>query len=101
MTHRRAAALNGFLVALMFAAAFWAVQASPTRGQVAIHWGPAGHPDAWVGGSAAQLINPIVALVLWFLLSTCPQGFASPGKSPESAHARFSNIFLAQFVISF
>lgn len=99
MTHRRAVALNGFLVAAMFAVAFWTVHALPDRGQVATHWGPDGRPDAWLGGSAAQLINPIIALVLWFLLSTVPHAFASPGKPLKSAHARFSHIFLAQLAI--
>lgn len=99
MTQRRAAALNGFLVAAMFGVAFWTAHVLPTRGQVATHWGPDGHADAWVGGSAALLINPILALVLWFLLSTCPRGFASRGQPPASAHARFSRIFLAQLVI--
>jgi len=99
MTHRRAAALNGFLVAAMFAVAFWTTHVLPMRGQVATHWGPDGRPDAWVGGSAVQLINPIIALVLWFLLSTVPQGFAAPGKSLKPAHARFSSIFLLQLAI--
>jgi|GEM_PF-4987447 len=99
MTHRRAVALNGVLVAAMFALAFWTAHALPDRGQVATHWGPNGRPDAWLGGSAAQLINPIVALVLWFLLSTVPQGFASPGKPLKSAHTRFSRVFLAQLAI--
>jgi len=99
MTHRRAGVLNGLLVVAMFAIAFWTAHVLPTRGQVAIHWGPDGHPDSWVGGAAVQLINPIIALVLWFLLSTVPQGFTSPGKPIKSAHARFSNIFLAQLVI--
>lgn len=99
MTNRHAAALNGFLVAAIFMVAFWTIQVLPARTQVATHWGPDGNPDAWVGGSAGQLINPIIALVLWFLLSTFPQGFASPGKPLKSAHARFSNIFLTQLVI--
>ena len=99
MTPRPAAALNGFLVVAMFALAFWTAHVVPARGQVATHWGPDGHADAWVGGSATQLINPILALVLWFLLSTCPQGFASRGKPLASVHARFSHIFLAQLVI--
>jgi uncharacterized membrane protein len=73
MNNRSATALNGILVAVVFVIAFWAIHASPAGGQVAIHWGPDNRPDAFIGGSAIQLINPIVALVVWFLLCMAPQ----------------------------
>jgi hypothetical protein len=44
-------------------------------------------------------VNPIIALVIWFLLSTVPQAFSSPEKSLQTVHARFSGMFLAQLVI--
>ncbi|MFC5546959.1 hypothetical protein [Massilia aerilata] len=83
--------LNGMLVAAMFALAFLAIYSLPAGGQVATHWGPDSRPDAWVGGSAIHLINPIVALVVWFL--------ASNGKPPGTAQARVSNVLLIQLVI--
>jgi len=83
--------LNGFLVAAMFAIGFLAIYRLPPGGQVATHWGPDNHPDAWVGSSAIHLINPIVALVVWFL--------ASNVKPPGTAQARISNVLLIQLVI--
>jgi hypothetical protein len=99
MYKRSAVALNGVLVAVMFAIAFWTIYALPCGGQVATHWGPDNAADAWVGSSAIHLVNSIIALVLWFLLLTSPQGFSSSGKSQESIHSRFSGVFLAQLAI--
>jgi hypothetical protein len=41
-----AAVLNGLLIAAMFAIVGWAIHMLPAGGQVAIHWGPNGQPDA-------------------------------------------------------
>jgi uncharacterized membrane protein len=89
MNNRSATALNGILVAVVFVIAFWAIHASPAGGQVAIHWGPDNRPDAFIGGSAIQLINPIVALVVWFLLCMAPQ----------AVQERFTGLFIGQFAI--
>jgi len=83
----------------MFAVAILAIIKLPTGGQVAIHWGPDNQPDAWVGGSAIQLINPIIALVIWFLVSMFPQGFSSKRKPVGTVQARLSNILLIQLII--
>jgi uncharacterized membrane protein len=99
MPSRSAAALNAFLVAAVFAVAFWTVHGLPGAGQVAIHWGPDNQPDAWLGGSAVHLVNPVIALVIWFLLSAAPERFSSPGKPPAAAHARFSIVFLIQLAV--
>ena len=94
-----AAASNGVLVAILFALAFWTIHAVPAGGQVAIHWGPDNRPDAWVGGAAIQLVNPIVALVVWFLLSMAPQGFSPALRTAGAAHRRFSAVFVVQLAI--
>lgn len=99
MSHRPALAFNGLLVAALFALAFLAIQKLPAGGQVAIHWGPDSRPDAWVGASAIQLINPIIALVIWFLAAMAPRGFASKTNPAGTAQARLSNILLGQLVI--
>lgn len=72
----------------MFAIAFLAIHGLPTGGQVAIHWGPDNRADAWLGGSAIQLINPIIGLVIWFSVSML-----------RPAQMRVSNILLIQLVI--
>lgn len=99
MNHRSAAISNAVFVAAIFAVAFWTVHRLAAGVQVAIHWGSDNRADAWVGGSAIQLINPIIALVLWFLLSTCPQGFSSTVESAKRVHMRFSGVFLVQLII--
>ncbi|MCS0589873.1 hypothetical protein ACFQ09_15665 [Massilia norwichensis] len=99
MRNRPAAVVNAFLVAAVFAVAFWTIDRLPGAGQVAIHWGPDNRPDAWIGGAAVQLVNPIVALVIWFLMCAAPQRFAAPGKSPDTVHARLSVVFQIQLAV--
>jgi len=99
MNHQPAKLLNAGLVAAIFAIAFWTTHGMPAGGEVAIHWGPDSRPDTFLRGAAVQLINPIIALVIWFLLTMAPQGFSSRGQAPGSAHARFTGLFLAQLVI--
>ncbi|CAH0231577.1 hypothetical protein SRABI118_02483 [Massilia sp. Bi118] len=88
MRNRSAAVLNALLVALIFAIAFWTIGGLPGAGQVAIHWGPDNRADAWIGGSAAYLVNPLTALVIWFLFSML-----------GTFHVRFSSIFLIQLAL--
>jgi hypothetical protein len=78
MNKLSAAALNCLLIAAMFAVAGWAIHMLPAGGQVAIHWGPDGQPDAWVGEWAGLLVIPIVAGVVWFLLSVYPPAGVRP-----------------------
>lgn len=99
MNHRSATLLNAGLVAAIFAVAFWATHDTPAGGRVAIHWGSDSRPDTFLRVAAVHLINPIVALVLWFLLTMAPQGFSSRGQAPSTAHARVTGLFLAQLVI--
>ena len=94
-----AAAMNGLMVAVLFALAFWTIHDVHGGAQVAIHWGPDNRPDAWVGGAAIQLVNPIVALVVWFLLCMAPQGFSAATRTADAAHRRFSGIFVIQLAI--
>jgi hypothetical protein len=88
MPNRTATVLNACLVVLMFAIAFWTIGGMPGAGQVAIHWGPDNRADAWVGSSAIHLVNPLIALVIWFLFSML-----------GTFHARFSSIFLMQLAV--
>lgn len=90
---------NGLLVAVIFAAAAFAIYQMPSGGQVAIHWGPDNRPDAWVGSLAIHLTNPIVALTIWFVASFFPQGFATKRQLTDTARARLSNVLLIQLVI--
>lgn len=99
MNHRSAVLLNAALVAAIFALALWTTHDAPPGGHVAIQWGSDGRPNTFLRGAAVQLINPIVALVIWFLLTMAPQGFTSRGQSPSTAHARFTGLFLAQLVV--
>jgi hypothetical protein len=99
MRNRLAAVLNGLLVAAMFAIAFLVIYKRPPGPQVAIHWGPDTRPDAWVGGSAIQLINPIIALVIWFSALIHPKAFVLRATPIKTAQVRISNILLIQLVI--
>jgi len=99
MRGRLAVWRNAVVVAAIFAIAFWTLHALPAGGQVATHWGSDQRPDLWIGGAAVQLINPIVALVVLFLLAMAPQGFAARGTPANTVHARFSGFFLAQLAI--
>lgn len=78
MNKLSAATLNVLLIAAMFAVAGWAIHMLPAGGQVAIHWGPDGQPDAWVGEWAGLLVIPIVAGVVWFLLYMYPPAGVRP-----------------------
>jgi hypothetical protein len=99
MNKRSAVLLNGMLVAAIFAIAFWTIGAHPAGGQVAIHWGPDNHADAFLGAPAIQLVNPIVALVIWFLLCMAPQAFRVRGAAPQAAHGRLAGLFIAQLAL--
>jgi hypothetical protein len=99
MNNRLAPTLNGLLVAAIFAVAAFAIYHMPGGGQVAVHWGPDNRPDAWIGSSAIQLINPIVALIIWVVASFFPHGFATKRPLSGPARARLSNVLLIQLVI--
>lgn len=83
-----AAVLDGLIVAAMFAIALWTIRQLPRGAQVAIHWGPDGRPDACVQEWAGLLIIPLVACVVWFLVSAYPQGLSAPGKPAPPAGLR-------------
>lgn len=99
MSDRLSNVFNGFLVSAIFGVAAFAIYQMPTSGQVAIHWGPDNRPDAWVGGSAIHLINPIVALIIWVVATFFHQGFATKHQLTGAARSRLSNILLIQLVI--
>lgn len=90
---------NVLLLAAIFAVSLLVIDKMPTGGQVAIHWGPDTRPDAWLGGRAIHLINPVIALVIWFVASFFPQGFASKRGLADTAQAKLSNVLLIQLVI--
>jgi hypothetical protein len=92
--HRRAATINGLLIAAMFAIALFAIRELPAGGQIAIHWGPDGQPDSWIGQRSLLLVVPIVSAVLWFLLSMAPENAPIP---KQHVHARFSRVFTILF----
>lgn len=99
MNDRLATVLNGLLVAAIFAVAALTIYQVPIGGRVAIHWGPDNRPDSWVGGSAIHLVNPIVALMIWFVASFFHQGFATKRQLTGIARTRLSNLLLIQLVI--
>ena len=99
MSDRLGNMFNGCLVAAIFAVATLAIYQMPTGGQVEIHWGPDNRPDAWVGGSAIHLINPIVALIIWVVATFFHQGFSTKHHLTGAARSRLSNVLLAQLVI--
>ena len=80
--------VSGFLVAVTFATALWAIDALPAGARVAVHWNLRGEPDAWMGKWAALLSIPVLAALLRFLLWAFPQGIAAPGKIVLPAHAQ-------------
>jgi hypothetical protein len=99
MSDRFGTLFNGLLVAAIFSVAAFAIYQIPSGGQVAIHWGPDNRPDSWVGSSAIHLINPIVALTIWFVASFFHQGFATKRQLTGTARTRLSNLLLIQLLI--
>ena len=99
MSDRFGTLFNGLLVASIFSIAAFAIYRMPSGAQVAIHWGPDNRPDSWVGSSAIHLINPIVALTIWFIASFFHQGFATKRQLTGVARTRLSNLLLMQLVI--
>ena len=99
MSDRRATLFNGLLVAAIFSVAAFAIYQTASGGQVAIHWGPDNRPDSWVGSSAIHLINPIVALTIWFVASFFHQGFATKQLLAGPARRRLSNLLLIQLLV--
>lgn len=99
MGNRLAAVLNAFLIVVMFAIALWAIRELPPGSLVPTHWGSDGRPDGWTGKWAGLLFNPVLSLILWFVLSAFPNGFSLPGKLDQPIHVRravFSCVLLIQ-----
>ena len=88
MNSRLAGAVNGFLIALMFAVALWALDALPAGARIAVHWGVDGAPDRWMGKWVGMLTIPLFSLALCWLGSLVPEGAASPGKLPLPPRVR-------------
>lgn len=99
MTDRRATLLNGLLVLAIFSVAALAIYQAASGSQIAIHWGPDNRADSWVASSAIHLINPIVALTIWFVASFFHQGFATKRLLTGPARTRLSKLLLIQLVI--
>jgi len=94
MSDRRATLFNGLLVAAIFSVSALAIYQTASGGQVAVNWGPDNRADSWVGSSAIHLINPIVALTIWFVASFFHQGFATKRLLTGPARTRLSNLLL-------
>lgn len=88
MSQRATPILAGFLIAFMFAAGLWAIDALPAGARVAIHWNANWQADGWSGKWPGLLFLPCLAIVLQLALSAVPQGVAMPGKPPLPAHAQ-------------
>lgn len=88
MTERLSGIASGFLVALMFAAALWAIDALPPDARVAIHWGSNGVADGWMGKWAGLLFIPVLGACIWFIGAAFPRGWTIPGKPELPPHAR-------------
>jgi hypothetical protein len=99
MRDRLGTLFNGLLVVAIFSVAAFAIHRMPRAGQVAIHWGPDNRPDGWVSASAIHLVNPIVALTIWFVVSFFHAGFATKRRLAAPARTRLSNLLLTQLVI--
>ncbi|MGZ5199287.1 MAG: DUF1648 domain-containing protein [Telluria sp.] len=78
----------------MFVIASCVIHVLPAGAQIAIHWGPDGQPDAWVGQWSVLLVIPIVSSVIWFLLSVVPQAFSVSRRPIQPVHPRFTRVFL-------
>jgi uncharacterized membrane protein len=81
-------ALSGFLIAVMFAIALWAIDELPAGARIAVHWGPDGEPNGWMGKWPGLLFIPVLATVVWFMASASREGNSFPGKLDLPAHAR-------------
>lgn len=88
MSQRTAHLLRGFLIAFMFAAGLWAIDALPPNARVAIHWNANWQADGWSGKWAGLLCIPCLAVMLQSALSAVPQDVTMPGKLPLPDHAR-------------
>jgi len=88
MNDRLADGASGFLVALMFAAALWALSELPPDARVAVHWNLDGSADGFMGKWAGLLFIPLLGAVIWFLSVYLPNGWTFPGKPELPAAAR-------------
>jgi len=88
MNDRLAGNASGFLVALMFAAALWALSELPADARVAVHWNLDGVADGFMGKWAGLLFIPLVGAVIWFVSVYVPNGWTFPGKTAFPAAAR-------------
>ena len=88
MNDRLADGASGFLVALMFAAALWALSVLPADARVAVHWNLDGMADGFMGKWAGLLFIPLLGACLWFLSARLPRDWTFPGKPELPAPAR-------------
>lgn len=88
MNDRLADGASGFLVALMFAAALWALSELPADARIAVHWNLDGTADGFMGKWAGLLSIPLLGACLWFLSARLPRGWTFPRKPDLPAPAR-------------
>lgn len=88
MSKRLADGLSGFLVALMFATGFWAIDALPAGAWVPVHWGADMQPDGWTGKWMGMLAMPAAATFLCCAQTAFTQTAPTPGRLELSDGAR-------------
>lgn len=98
MSKRLADIFSGFLIATLFALAFWAIDRIPDGAQIVVHWGPNGEPNGWMGKWAGMLFIPVMAVTATFAVSVVPEGYAFPGKLPLPEHAKRALLVCVLFV---
>ena len=88
MNDRLAGMASGFLVALMFAAALWALSVLPPDARVVVHWGMDGKANGFMGKWAGLLGIPLLGAFTWLVFSRIWHGVTFPGKPDLPAAAR-------------
>jgi hypothetical protein len=88
MNDRLAGMASGFLVALMFAAALWALSVLPADARVVVHWGMDGKANGFMGKWAGLLGIPLLGALTWLLFACLPHGFTFPRQPELPSHAR-------------
>ena len=73
MINRQAAFTSATLVAVMLAAAFWALGHVPEGTRVPVHYGIDGAPDGWASAPVGLFLCPVVSALIWCVLAAIPR----------------------------
>jgi uncharacterized membrane protein len=88
VSKRLADGCSGFLVALMFAIGFWAIDALPAGAWVPVHWAADMQPDGWTGKWMGMLAMPLAATFLCCAQTAFMQTAPTPGRLELTDGAR-------------